>query len=345
MRCELEVCKQNVQVGVAFANGKYIRSPVYTDEFHFKPGPKVDIAFDQSTSQTGIALKLHGGPVLCIVDFINRGTYSKEVYQELLKMFLESFLKGLDVQYVVYEDPVERSKTVMTRNILMELRGFIKTLAVRIPEMRNATFVEVNIGTWRKHYLKDPIYKGRRKQTELVKIAAMDETLRRFPVFKDYVDTFRKPPDSMDAVGILEGWTSEYFTNSKMETIRINKCMPIIYNLSYYHEIVRISADTMREFLRSRFGAMVRTRGYKVLAYNGDISLEDNALRAASAYNEYCLILITARKDVQAVRWEAKADLQPGEVYAILSYRRELTNTLPLNSLGEEEDDFWRHQR
>lgn len=340
----LDALRGLFHVGHALSDGRYARNDAYCDPISFKPGTKIDLAFDQSTSQTGIAIKVHGGPVVYIVDLINKGLPSKEVYMEFLKMFVTQLVKGFDVQYVIYEDPVEHSSTIMSRNVLLELRGFIKTLAVTVDEFQNATFVEINVATWRKHYLAAPCYSGRRRKTELVKIAAMEETLRRMPALQAYVDTFRGVPDSMDAVGILEGWTAEYFTDDKMKTIRVNKCMPALFSLGHVCEIVKVNANGMHEFMRSKFGAMVIARGYQVLAYNGDMSFRDNALRASSAFNEYCIILITERKDIQAIRWEAGVDLLPGELYAIITYRNITTNTLPLRILPAEEEDFWRHR-
>lgn len=338
-----EVYKGLIDVGVALADGRYLYHKGWVDPVTFKSGATVDLAFDQSTSHTGIAMKLHGGQLVCLVDFVNKGLPSKEIYIDFLKEWVTGFVKGLNVRYVVYEDPVEHSRTVMTRNILLELRGFIKTLGVVVPEFEDARFVEINIGTWRKHFLKGPEYQGRRRKTELVKEATEEEALKRFPKFEKYSQVFSSPPDSMDAVGILEGWTAEFFAKPDMETIRVNKCMTPVYNLSHDFYIDKVTKDNIREKLRDRFGAMVMTRGYEVLAFNGDMPLEDNALRACSWFNEYCVILITNRKDSQAVRWTAGFDLLPGEVYAVICHRSNTTNQLPLNSLSKEESEFWRH--
>ena len=338
-----EIYKKLVDVGFALADGRYYYHKGWIDPVTFKAGSKVDLAFDQSTSHTGIAVKLHGGQLVCLIDFVNKGLPSKEIYMEFLKEYVTGLVKGLDVQYVVYEDPVERSRTVQTRSILLELRGFIKTLGVTVPELEDARFVEINIGTWRKHFLKSPEYQGRRKKTELVKVATMEETLKRYPKFEQYADSFRSVPDSMDAVGILEGWTSEYFATPEMDIIRVNRCMTPIYSLSYNYCIEVVTRDNIREKLRDKFGAMVMVRGYRILAFNGEFNVADNALRASSNFNEYCVILITQRKDSQAVRWEAGVDLRPGEVYAVICQRSNTTNQLPMYPLDEEEREFWRH--
>lgn len=337
-----EYFKKLVEVDFALGTGRFVKSKVFTCLNGLPAGTAVDLAFDQSTSQTGIALKLHGGPVLVIADIVNRGLPSKEIFMIYLEDFVRSLVKGLDVRYVVYEDPVEHSHTISTRNVLLELRGFIKTLAVNIDELFTARFVEVPIGTWRKHFLASPEYRGRRRKTEDVKVATAEEVVKRFPQFEGYRNAMRGTPDSMDAVGILEGWTAEYFLDNKMRNIRVNKCMPVNYATNFYYDIIGIAPSEIRKYLQQRFGIQVLNRGYQLLAFNGELSLEDNVVRAISSFNEYCAILVTDRKDIQSVRWQAGKDLLPGEVYVIVAYRHHITNSLPVNSLPDSELEFWR---
>ena len=216
----------------------------------------------------------------------------------------------------------------------------MKSLQIRVPALENAEFTEIGVGPWRSHFLKDPVYKGRRKKTELVKVATEEEACRRNPWLSEYAEWHNSPPDSMDAVGIYYGFKEEVFMDDTMTTKRVNSTMLPISNLGYEKVLIRLKVSNCKEYLKKRYGSLVYSRGLEFYSYNSKYSWQENALRVCGASNAICVIAVTDPKDVQAIRWELGEELRPGEIYAVVTKRDNISAQIPVNKL-EGEEAFW----
>lgn len=322
------------------SNGKVSKRFYGTDGcIKLNPVFTYQIGIDQSTKQSGMFIRStaknrEGQPhIAFMLDIINNGLPKTEIYQLMLQEFLNNILTDeINISEVFIEVPLENSGYVYTRNLLIALKGFIKTLEESIPAFRRAAKFEVSPGVWRKHYLKDPRYKGRRSATEDLKYSALEETLIRHPQFKQYTDTFSKPPDSCDAVGILEGGLEEVYYDQALKLRRYTSTMQAtVRSYEAFYDVVPHNLESVADFVMEISASVVDDaeefideRGVEVFVvdeYSKD--LDKIVCGIVSQTNAVCLILFEFKKEkyLDLLKWTQNIRKGKHESYCCVAWR------------------------
>ena len=317
--------------GVNYKGGEYLGNYGYIVKMPKKS--KLRIGFDQSTSQTGLAVKtVEDNRLIALFDFINLGgkiqntTFSEMIVHTLAEMFAES-----QVETIVIEKPFQ-GKGARTHETLLMLKGVIRTLTVRVKGMRNAEIVEILPVTWRSEYLKDKRYTGKKKDRKKAKESAMQETGIRYPDTKMYIQGFTNPPDCCDAIGVLDGWIGKNFKGGDKSQVQVNKTMEIQYRTKYIARTSVIQNKNIFEMInRTKADWEVKERGYKLMHYNADLSYKENCLRAVSNTNEVCILVISSQEQNLVFMWETGYKLKEGELFVVVTWRENISKNLKLS--------------
>lgn len=281
----------------------------------------VNIAIDQSTKQTGVAIaEAEGNKLICVVDLCNDGFPSRQDYQYALRDWMRVNFDGVRIEKFIYEIPVEHASNMHARKTLLSLMDFVEHLPKSVPSLAKSEMMACNNLVWKTHYLKDPCYKGRRKRTEDVKFAAQEETWKRHPWTKPQRTYFSHPADSCDAVGILYGAFEEFtarYLGSQYR--RINKLMPNGPTVKRRQHICAIKpsqlADKCWEFCRLPLDRL------HLLEFNADLTIDENINRWVRNCYEPACIVVCDNKSQQILKWEAKLDKTPDQLYCIFCMR------------------------
>lgn len=282
-------------------------------------GRNLVIGLDQATKITGACIMdFDTREVLVALDLINYGFPSKYLYFESIYDFFYNLISDEKVAHFIYEIPVEHSKNMQIRKTLEAMRLFVKDFAKRIPSLSKANMVEVNIGTWRKHFLADKKYDGRRKSREDAKIAAREEAVVRCPELAPYFSIFPTPPDSCDAVGIAYGALEEIYSSTS-GLRRPNKTMPKT-NAGVFCKIYPLTQDELIETLKLKFAGFLPDK-YELLEFNPEMSVQENCIRYACNNYTLGIIPITDAKTSQELKWETGNELKEGQLYYAFCWR------------------------
>ena len=282
---------------------------------------RIVVALDQASNKTGVCiLDFDTKELIGVMDLINSGFPSKQLYFESIYAFLANHIKDANIVHFIYEIPVEHSKNMRTLAILESLRAFIADFKYRMPSLNEHNMVEINVTAWRGHFLADKKYDGRRKLREDAKESTREEVCERYPILESYAYKRSEPPDSCDAVGIALGALEEMYSKTFKDCRKVNKTMPIKNNKHYFK---------VRQGTLSDFSNLLKTeyfqyeKYFEVLEYNGEMTLEENAKRYC-CNNDKLGILLVSPSDVktnQLLKWETGKDLNDSEYYAVFCRR------------------------
>lgn len=281
----------------------------------------INVAIDQSTKQTGVAVaEAENNQLICIADLCNDGFPSRQDYQYALRDWMRVNFAGVKIEKFIYEIPVEHASNMYARKTLLSLMDFVERLPKYVPSLAQAEMMACNNLVWKTHYLKDPCYKGRRKQTEDVKFAAQEETWKRHPWTRPQRTYFSHPADSCDAVGILYGAFEEFTARYLGKQYRrINKLMPNGPTVKRRQHICAIEPDKLAdkcwEFCRLPLDRL------HLLEFNADLTIDENVNRWVRNNIEPACIVVCDNKSQQILKWEAKLEKTPTQLYCIFCMR------------------------
>lgn len=302
-----------------------------------------ELGIDQSTSQTGLFLRsvpdVYNEDGSCrseyaiMIDIKNKGLPSVELYIQLLREFMINNFDGMRFDRVIMEVPIENASQRHSAVVLEMLRGALKMFQNDVPAFAEAEFGAFPPQTWRKHFLKDEAYKGRRQKKDLVKESAAEEVLKRYFKFKGYYNwSLNKSsyvPDSFDAVGILEGGLCEMFYKCNPSIRRVTSAMFGAPNLTYEHEWTTIekSNDCLEDFVQDYVDPdLVLERELALFVYDNKIENLDTILRrVAGSTNKIAVIVFLTPKYNKVIKWELNLSKGSDEVYAAIVYRRNIS--------------------
>lgn len=284
-------------------------------------GKRLVIALDQATVKTGMCIiDFDTRAVLAVLDLINSGFPSKQLYFQSLYDFINNHFGEERIELFVYEIPVEHSKNIRTLAVLEAMRGFIQDFKNRIPSLSKINMVEINSNTWRSNFLAAPKYEGRRKKREAAKESAREEAVTRAPSLREYFYATAEPPDSCDAVGIGYGALEEIYSKRTPEIRRPNKTMPRT-NVKFKYRVCAVAQEQINEYLAENFPVFYESRAYELLEFNDDLTVEDNCHRYCGTTKKLGIIPIFNRKIMQELKWETGVELTPGQIYIAFCWR------------------------
>lgn len=304
-----------------------------------------ELGIDQSTKQTGVFLRSVDGlqengscrsKISCMIDIKNKGLPSNSMYVLLLKEFLQNNFGDLKFDRVVMEMPIAQAENQYSAVTLEMLKGVLNTFEYEIVSFSDSEIQTFPPQVWRKHFLADKEYIGRRQKKELVKVATAEEVVKRYCKFRYYLNWAQERsiyiPDSFDAVGILEGGLCEMFYKCNTDIRRVISNGHVPSRLSYESEWVTISKsnDNLEEFVEDYVDyEIVEERGIATFVYDSKVTdTEGICKRVASLTNKIAVVLFVNKKYDNVLKWELDLDKEDDEVYAVIVYRNKLSSRL-----------------
>lgn len=254
------------------------------------------LGVDQSTSQTGICLTDLKGKPVAVLDIINLGLPAS-IYIEMMREWVFNNLPALQINRIVYEEVGHNSPQKYVKRKLQAVANIFE--CYKTATKQTFPIIEINNVTWKKHYLADPCYKGRKKAREDVKLAIVEETCKRFPQFERY-QKYNFGHDSCDATGIIVGYFAECFVDNDINKMRVNTTMPPRPKRQFsvtYHDI-------SKEDSKTQFGSNVQ-----ILRYNPNFTLDDNIKRAGNYAPDGVIIIPDSEKTLMMWKFNSGKEL------------------------------------
>lgn len=254
---------------------------------------KVLIGVDESTSQTGLCIIDEKGKPIFLVDLVNLGLPNARLYASMLRRWVENNFEGLKILTIVYEEVGFNSPQKEVKKKLNSIVDIFEDY--KYSYCPSIEVKAVNNLTWKKHFLNDPVYKGRKKKRSEVKLAVQEEVCKRYPEFTDY-QNYNFGFDSCDAVGIIKGYLCECFVDEDLSKPKINKIMKNYPKRKYTKEYWDLKVNKIKIEA-------------PILFYNSELTLEDNCLRAINSYPNGVFIRPDSLKTLNYWKFDSNKDL------------------------------------
>lgn len=284
-------------------------------------GKRLVVSLDQATNKTGVCiLDFDTRNLIAVLDLINTGFPSKQLYFESIYDFLANHIRDADIVHFIYEIPIEHSKNMQTLALLEAMRAFIKNFRYRMPSLSDKNMVEIYVSAWRGHFLADKKYAGKRKTRNDAKESTRVEVCTRFPDLAEFAYRRAEPPDSCDAVGIALGALKEMYSDVLPGYQRVNKTM-LMKNVKTKYDIKCGRLPDLLELLKTEYFMHIDT--FSILEFNGDMTLEENVKRYCGSRRNLGILLVPLSdiKTIQLMKWETGKALADNEYYAIFCRR------------------------
>lgn len=266
---------------------------------------RINIAFDQSSTQTGIAIMDDEKGLLAVMDVCNIGLPDSDTYIRMIRKWIANNFEHQDVHYVICERAEQNAKQIYVKKVLQKLISVLEDFAFNV----NAPCYQIDNKVWKKYYLKDDKFKGRRQKTEFVKVAVKERSVDLYPSLDRYYQ-FMSSTDSADALGIMYGFLEEFFTNGFDSNKRICTIMPMFPKRSYKLQFLTVSE--FRELVKNN---PANFKHVEVVKYNDDYTLEDNARRVINFFKNGAVLYTRDEKTLRL--WKFTADKEIDKNYCL----------------------------
>lgn len=324
-----EFLHDRFRINIALANGRCVYGH-YPSIFKLASDTRIyDVGFDQSTSQTGVAIKTTDGRLVALIDFANDNLPDTATYTFMLSEMLVKLFTGAKLRYVVLEKPYG-GKSQYSRAKLEALKSYLEGLRFTIPAFASAKFGQIYPSVWRKHYLPKKRYSGQLRGKK-VKKAAVDEGILRYPILQKYGQYYSH--DSFDALGILDGYLAENnIANSasgETPSIRkISKTMEMGIGHNYIWETMCVKASEFPNIVIKNLKEEIAVRGYEFMEYNTEMNFAENCQRATNSSNRVIIAPIPRIKEYILFNWRRGKVIANDEIYVCVAYRENLKEGL-----------------
>lgn len=267
-------------VKVCDKNGKIIRQN-FLGGLKIKSSEPLRIGFDQSSSQTGVAVKKSSGGFLCLIDLVNSSHLPYGIYRSMLGLKIEQLFNSCEVEMCVVEKMWGGNRK--SYELLTNLGEFISGFKYILEGWRNAEISEILPNVWRSAFLCDPKYKGMFTKDK-VKVAVELEGIERYPQLHDYGMYYKEGKhvnDSFDALGIIEGYEKKTFSEDGNIRKVANTMSPT--NHKYTYKVY--SCDGVDDLLESLSKESPK-RSVVEYEYNPEFPFYENVRRVTSVTNK-----------------------------------------------------------
>lgn len=274
------------------------------------------LALDPSSKQTGVALGDMKGNLYTFFDFKNKSCDLNE-YKTYLNDYMMRLSDKYKIDYLVYEVPFKKSNDVaydVLHNIEMTLRRYENVIKGLTRESMYPTLP----GVWRKSFLADKRYTGRRRERELLKEAAREECSNRYPQYKDFFYATEYVPDCTDAIGIYHGFLHEYWYDRERQIRRVSK-INSRYSRNHLYE-KSIVNEPFESIIKIALNSA--NRDVSIFAYNKDFTTEENCEIVTSQTNNTCALIAFDELSKDLLKWESGFPQQIGCMYAVICRRK-----------------------
>lgn len=267
---------------------------------------KICIAFDQSSTQTGIAISNAKGKIICVIDVINKGI-PKESFIRMMRRWLYINFENQDIEYIICERAEQNAPQQYVKKLLHKLIDMLEDFSADM----NVPCYQIDNKTWKKHYLKDSKFDGRRVKTELVKAAVVEKTCDLYPEMQGYYAISGAGTDSADAIGIMYGFSKECFVSGIGSTWKVCTLMPTYPLRKYHTEFMSLS-----EFRENMHNNPAYFKGVKVVQYNPSYTFEDNARKIINFFKNGAIMYTNDEKTRIGI-WQNEADMKLDETSCV----------------------------
>jgi hypothetical protein len=266
------------------------------------------LGVDESTTITGVYVRTEKDKWLFDID--NRARVSRHEFETKLEYLLTEMLRDCSVELVVMEEPFRGS----FYSSLKSLQSFL----ARSRAFKGARVDRILTTSWRKGFLRDSLRKGTSKR-EAAKEATKQEALSRYPSLSEYVSSMKATVDSLEAMGILEGYLAERFDNSGME--KISKAV-IDKEHAFWVDVLEASADDWADEIVPKYLNEIAKHGYKQMIFSEDLSLEGNASRATATTNSVVFSEIPKGPETIIAQYRTGKILREGRIFIMVARRK-----------------------
>lgn len=286
----------------------------YTGDIKISSKEPIRVGIDQSSSQTGLAVKRMNGELLCLIDIVNKHHIPYNIFKGMLGIKLEQLFQDVEVDMCILEKMWGGGERAY--EVLSDLTKFLKNLKYVLPGWSHAEVAEIFPGSWRSSYLAAPEYKGRFKRDK-VKVAAVEEGVKRYTQLQAYAEKYGTS-DSFDALGIIEGYIDKTFSeDSSMR--KISRTMPPT-NHKYTFNIALTEEEITTLNLPDR--DMVEYE------YCEDMTFKENIRRVTSVTNKIAVIKVTDDVAKIQLMWYYGKTISRSAVVYLLGWRDQVSAKL-----------------
>lgn len=318
---QYEEYKDCFVVKACLKSGKVIKQN-FMGDIKITLSDSIRIGVDQSSSQTGFAIKKSNGEFVCLLDFVNESSLPYNIYKSMLGLKLEQVLFNTRAEMCIVEKMWGGNKN--SYEMLSELGEYISGFKYILPNWDRTEVSEILPNVWRSAYLADPRYKGRFTRDK-VKIAAMEEGIIRYPFLKDYGynhRTLRTPNDSFDALGILEGYEEKTFSSDGTMRKVANTIDATNHNYSYK------LFDGYGEEVLTTIKESCPSREIVEYEYNNDFPFFENVRKATSVTNKLVMLKIEDPVAKIQLMWRYGVVLNKSKPITLVGWRDNVSSRL-----------------
>lgn len=319
---QYEEYKDCFHVKFCLKNGRYIKQN-YMGDIDVRTQDKLRIGIDQSSSQTGMAIKKESGELVCLIDFVNTSSLPFGLYKAMLGMKIEQIFNSANVSICVLEKMWGGNRKAY--DMLTNLADFLSGFKYILPGWAEAEVSSILPNVWRSAYLKGPEYKGRFTKDK-VKLAAVEEGIKRYSVLYEYAYLHKEGShynDSFDALGILEGYEEKTF--SKDGTIR--KVANTIATTNHMFDYKIVLTDNV-ELAKESASENSYGRDVVEFEYNTEFPFYENMRKATSVTNKAVVMRITDSVAKIQLMWRFLTPLNKNEDVFLIGWREKISTKL-----------------
>ncbi len=314
--------KDSFRMTICLSSGKIFERS-FMGELVVRTDDKLRIGIDQSSTQTGMAVKKSSGELLCLIDFINESRLPFNIYRDMLGLKIEQTFVDCNVEMCILEKMWGGNKKSF--DMLTALSKFIGEYKFILPGWRNTEVADILPNVWRSGYLSDAKYRGQFTKDK-VKVAAMNEGIERYPWLKEYGFNSLNAGhvnDSFDALGIIEGYEVKTFSSDGCIRRVSNTIKATNHNYSYmifqtddFEDLLDMAQDNCPQ------------RSIEEYEYNNDFPFYENIRKATSVTNKIVAFLISDDVAKIQLMWRYKCVFNRSESFYLVGWRDTISEQL-----------------
>lgn len=272
---------------------------------------RFEVSIDQSTTCTGICISNTESTFYALLDFQRLST-DKELYKVQLRKLVSELLKGLRVNLIVLEKPLNLKHSKATP-VLRDLHKYIKNWKFDIPELYDAKMDSIPPHQWKVKVMDKSKGTGRTGN----KAAIAEDICDKVPVVNGYRK--RCPAtdyDSFDALGILLGYKAQHYSKDG----KLINFGSAVYN-SNMHVFIKYLPKQLLYNKEAIKDTIPMKDDLPILQYNTEHSFYDNVKMCCGSY-DYSSFIVNTPQILMNLLWETGESFRPDHGFVCIVVRQ-----------------------